>query len=122
MSLYTTQTSPTSAANPSTDVHHFGGRDLAYELRGKSDAERARLAAKYGTDGGVVVLHDPTKGQLVALFRVTPYKLAKARNGGTHKVEVTDAAIDRFILRAGADRVMRGLDRHTAPRFAFAAE
>jgi hypothetical protein len=44
--------------------------------------------------------------------------LSKVRSGHP----VTDREVDRFITRAGADAVLAGLDRYTAPRFAFAAE
>jgi hypothetical protein len=34
---------------------------------------------------------------------------------------MTDAAVDRFVTRAGPDRVMAALDRYTQPSL-FAAE
>jgi hypothetical protein len=68
--------SPTSTA---TRVHHLGGLDLAYELRGTTADIRGKLAAAYAADG--IVLHKPTDKQLAVLFRVSVFKLAQARNG-----------------------------------------
>jgi len=40
-----------------------------------------------------------------------------------HNAPPSDAAIDKFIVKAGADRVMAGLDRYTQPSlFSVAAE
>jgi hypothetical protein len=68
-----------SGSRVSTSVRHLDGRRLAYALRGKSAATRARFAATCDEHG--VVIYYPTQGQLAALFRVPPYRLARARNG-----------------------------------------
>jgi hypothetical protein len=65
-----------------SQVHYLFGRELGYELRGKSPAQRAVMAAQYLANGGHIVLHVPTKKQLAALFRVSGATLdaAKALN------------------------------------------
>jgi hypothetical protein len=116
---------PSSAAN---SVQHFDGRHLAYALRGKTAAARARLAATCTV--GIAISH-PTDKQRAALFRVSAFRLNRAhsgnkkRNGNGRLAEHpinADAEVDRLIRKYGADVIMRGLDRYTQPRFQFAAE
>ena len=52
-------------------VHHFYGRELVYELRGKTAAQRAVLAAHYSADDFKIDLHSLTAKQVAALFRVS---------------------------------------------------
>ena len=47
----------------------------------------------------------------------------KLSPSSVHNAPPSDAAIDKFIVKAGADRVMAGLDRYTQPSlFSVAAE
>jgi hypothetical protein len=69
----------TSYTDDQERVHHLFGRDLAYELRGKTTAQRAVLAAHYTADGERVVLYSPTKKQVAALFRVSVATLDAAK-------------------------------------------
>jgi hypothetical protein len=110
--LYDGQPAP---ASPAARVQHFDGRQLAYALRGKTAAARARLAATCGVGVG---LYHPTDKQLAALFRVPVLQVAQARNSNKKRNgngTPTDLQIARIILRLGPDRVMTVLDRLTAP-------
>jgi hypothetical protein len=101
-----------------------------------SPARRALLAVDIAA--GKVVVDDLTRAQARALTgasvgyvhtaaELTPAQREQVECGllslsAIHNGSPTDAAIDRFVAKAGANRVMAALDRYTQPRFAFVAE
>jgi hypothetical protein len=129
-------------AKTKTGVHF--GPDLAYQLRGKSAAQRAVLAVEDG-DGPIYILN-PTNAQRAGLFKVSPGTLARARSlppdqrklvkqGLRHLVEKQDRVaaaicvirnnndgVVRLLEALGAEHVYRALDRITAPMMQVAAE
>jgi hypothetical protein len=56
-----------------------------------------------------------TKAVVARACGVSPSSLYHARNG---QRELSDADIDRFIARAGVEKVFAALDRHTSPQLA----
>lgn len=115
---------------------HFG-RFLALQLRKKSAAQRAALAAEDGD--GPLYIFKPTNAQRAKLFKVSPATLAAARalppvernkvkRGLRRLIEPQDRLkaamrvistdldnIERVIVEIGLDRVLSTIDKLTAP-------
>jgi hypothetical protein len=110
-----------SYTDPQLRVHHLNGRDLAYELRGKTAAQRAVLAAEYTADDHKVVLHFPTEKQVAALFRISVATLdaAKALKGPEraavfHRLSPLvnpTKKLERDIAAVGFDESFKALER-----------
>jgi hypothetical protein len=112
----------------------YAGKSLSYELRNKTAAPRAALAAGYDD------LHiiGPTRKQLAALFKVVPNTLAVAstlpplerdrvlrgqrplvekqdRVKAACRVIDTDDDVVRVLFEIGPECVYRALDKITSP-------
>jgi predicted xylose isomerase-like sugar epimerase len=115
------------------------GRDLAYQLRNTTAAQRAAIAAEDG-DRHLLILK-PTNAQRASVFKVSTRSLAVARalpsaerelvkRGLRRLVEPqdrkaavrTDADVERLIVEIGPERVMSLLDKITQPMMFEAAE
>jgi len=102
-------------------VHHFDGRELGYELRGKTTAQRAALAAHYSADGFKIDLHSLTAKQVAALFRISVPTLdsAKALTLAERAAVFFRLAplvnptrkLERDIAAVGIDRAFSALER-----------
>jgi hypothetical protein len=93
-------------------VKEISGRLLARRLR-KGDidpAHRARLALDL--QAGKVRICDLTSKQARQLAGTTVAELAAMRRAARMP---SDTRIDRFIAKAGTDRVLQAIDRMTAP-------
>jgi hypothetical protein len=112
------------------------GRDLAYQLRNKSAAQRAVIAADDGD--GPVYIFTPTVTQRAGLYKVSPRSLAYARalplverdrvkRGLRRLIEPqdrlkaaisvvkTDVDVVSILVELGPDRVYRALEEITRP-------
>jgi hypothetical protein len=115
----------------------LSGRQLAYSLRRRSPAQRAILA--HQLESGDIVVRGFTRGQAAKLARTSLGYVATINRASEadrerlrlgvvelshlrNRRDVTDAQVDNFIRRAGAQKVLEGLDRFTRPRFSVAAE
>jgi hypothetical protein len=133
MSLYSNgQPPPTSAAVPKIVV----GKKLSRRRKGISPSHRALLARDLET-GRARLCAPLTRKQSLAVTGasngytaraagLTPEERVQVEAGSlslssVHNRPPTDAQIDRLIARVGADRIMKGIDRYTSPRFSFAA-
>lgn len=106
-----------SPPNPLPPIHTTG-RSLKKLLHGKSAQVRAQTGAKLVR--GEFAYDSPTVAQAARIVGTSAQRI-HAELGHAPKPP-TDAQIDRLIARLGADRIMKALDRFTAPRFSFAAE
>jgi hypothetical protein len=118
MQLYRPPPRPATTTSAPTRQTLASGRNLKRLVHGKSARERAKAAAMLVT--GEFVYHSPTVAQAARLCGVAASRVHAAL--GHAPKPPSDAKIDRMIRKFGADAIMRGLDRYTAPRFAFAAE
>src|SRR5262245_56636199 len=110
-----------SYTNHQQRVHHLSGRELGYELRGKTAAQRAVLAAQYCADDHTVVVYDLTEKQLAALFRISvpTFDTAKALDQseratgfpGLSPVVSPTRRLERDIAAVGIDRAFSALER-----------
>jgi hypothetical protein len=117
--LYLPRTTADASPPNSTKIPLLAsGRDIKRLLHGMSPSRRAFLAAKLVTGDFAYV--SPTVAQAARICRV-PASRVHAELGHAPR-PLSDSKVDRMIARYGADTFMRGLDRHTAPRFAVAAE
>ena len=115
---------------------HFG-RDLAYELRNKSAAQRAVLAAEDGD--GPLYIFKPTNAQRAGFFKISIPTLTAARalppaerervkrgerpliepqdrlKAAISVIDTDDHAVGVLIEMIGFDGIMGALDRLTAP-------
>jgi len=103
-----------NASRPSTTAT-IDGPDLKRMVRGKPPRARAEIGARL-VSGKLPFVPNPAQAARIV---GTHARLIHEELGHQPK-QLTDRAIDRFVVRAGADRVMQALDRYTAPRFAFA--
>jgi hypothetical protein len=117
-------------SNPKPAVHF--GKGLAYELRNKSAAQRAVIAAEDGD--GDLYIYQPTNTQRASVYKVSPVTLAAARalppverdrvkRGLRPLIEpqdrlnaaISDDDVVRVLNEIGCDRVWRVLDMVTMP-------
>jgi hypothetical protein len=146
---YNGPSAPASPATPATPVPSIKGQTISKTTKAWSKADRARLAAEWVTGRRTV---QPTVRLAATVFTISEplireevKEMAYQRwldlkaacpttgtNGNGTEPNGTgslaeppinaDAEVDRVIRKYGADVIMRGLDRYTSPRFAFAAE
>jgi hypothetical protein len=88
-------------SSPANSVQHFTGHQLAYALRGKSAAARVKLAATCSV--GIAIYH-PTDKQRAALFRVSAFRLNRARNGNK-KRNGNGSLAEHLINATPAERI-----------------
>jgi hypothetical protein len=88
------------------------GRNLRRLLRGKKAATRARVAAMLVT--GEYQLVRPLPTQAARLVGVNPGRVSSAL-GNVGQRGPRNTTIDRLIAKYGAEAILRGLDRATAP-------
>src|SRR5262245_55907563 len=88
---------------------------------------RARLSAPL-TRRQAIAVTGASAGYVATATRLSAQEREQVEAGklslsSVHNAPPSNAAIDKFIVKAGADRVMAGLDRHTQPSlFSVAAE
>ena len=88
---------------------------------------RARLSAPL-TRRQAIAVTGASAGYVATATRLSAQEREQVEAGklspsSVHNAPPSDAAIDKFIVKAGADRVMAGLDRYTQPSlFSVAAE
>jgi hypothetical protein len=96
-------------------VNVLNGNALRRMLRGKAPGERARIAAQ------LLQYHvefvDLSAAQIARLVNVNPGAVSVALGHAGVRGPHT-RTIDRLIRRYGADALLRGLDRATAPQIA----
>ena len=125
----------TNDATTSTAVF-IGGHALSWQLRRRTAAQRAVLAAI--DSAGELTINSPTLGQLAALYGISRPTLNKARAlspekrlrvlAGTRPLDMpqdrmnsaapkarNDTDVVQFIVEIGPERVRRALDWLTAP-------
>jgi hypothetical protein len=100
---------------------HLDGRRLAYELRGKTAAQRAVIAAQYLADGHKIVLYSPTEKQVASLFRVSVATLDAAKALGPAELAAVywycaplvspTRKLERDIVTVGTDQAFSTLER-----------
>ncbi|MGY3125004.1 hypothetical protein ACVWXQ_008941 [Bradyrhizobium sp. S3.14.4] len=131
MDLY----SPTSAGATAPTAHQYDGRKLS-RLRNLSAEKRALLA--FDLQHGAR-LYNLTRAQAAAVAKVAPSYIGTVATASDeerqrlaygwtslsaihnrHRRPATDADIERIVKKIGPDRVMRALDRITAPELAAA--
>ena len=119
--------------SPSTTVNTITGRELAAVIRRASAARRALIAAELAA--GRIVLTQPTRrqAQLIAsasycyvsiVARLADCDRERLRNGaplaGLSHHDMPERVIERFVVRAGVDRVFNIIDRLTKPQLVAA--
>ena len=88
---------------------------------------QARLSAPL-TRRQAIAVTGASAGYVATATRLSAQEREQVEAGklspsSVHNAPPSDAAIDKFIVKAGADRVMAGLDRYTQPSlFSVAAE
>jgi hypothetical protein len=122
-----------SAIAPAPTPSSINGRQLAYRLQKLNSAKRALLARDL--ECGAVHLQNLTRPQAATLTRVSVSyvntvqrasleerkRLAcglltlSALHNKHRRQPVSDADVERIVIKIGADRVMSALDRITAP-------
>jgi hypothetical protein len=110
-------------------VREINGRKLAKRCKSLSPAHRALLAVALETGdvrlarltrAQARLLTGASRGYVVTVRRLTPAERRQVELGlvslvSLHNRPPTDADIDRFIRKAGANRVLAAIDRFTSP-------
>ena len=122
--------------NTSTIVPDVDGRELSRRLRKLTPAERAILA--FDLQCGSLIRPTPSQAAAVTkasiryvntISRATAEerellecgRLSVSALHSKYRRPVTDADIERFVVKIGLDRVWRALDRVTAPELPLVA-
>ncbi len=127
MDLY----NPTSGGAIAPTVYNFDGRHLSRRLKKLDIAKRALLARDL--ERGVVRLQNLTRAQAVAIARVPSSYVGTVQHASADERKllacgsltlsalhhrrrpVSDADVERIVVKIGCDRIWRALDKITSP-------